>query len=677
MAQQATVATYDPTTKTPTRKTVDVGSKDAFSGGFGLEERIADPKNIAPDKYSSTYKVGGVDYGILKKNPYVSGGSTPVDTTGGTTGKSSVAGMPILTPTSTTPTIPTTPVIPGQGLTDVQKKLTTPQDPTSQADAYTQLTSQAQGEIAKIEQYYASLTAEAERAGGVRESSANAMALAAGMAGSGTAASALEKEKGATRAEKQTITGQLASKIAEVYSNIRSNSISLAQLGQAELGQAETVRQDIQNKAKESLNIFASGGISADIIKQKDPQLYQNLIEQSGMSDYQMAAYIDNNKDNPNKPTIKEVPMPSPDGKSTILRRITFDPVTGKSKEQDFTVNVPFATYDGKAITTTSDGKLLQQQPDGTYKDITPGITGGTTTSQKDYEYYSKQETAAGRTPLTFEQYQSAAKAPAAVKEFMAAQAGGFKGTIMDYQAQKKGGGGLGLDADTINFMAEQYIASPGQAIPSFGQGAAGMAARAQFYNAVANAAEAKGLSGQALAARKAGSTAAQSALTKITTLTAATKAAEKAAISNLDLAYKLGQQYERTGYPTANRFTNWLNGQVGDAQLSAFETALYTGAREYAKVSSGAAGSVAGLTDSATKEAERLVNAAMTQGQLKSTLDTMKADMKNVEEAQNSTLAGLRDQISGGVNTDTTPTQTVPGSGPTPATGSEVPPLF
>ena len=282
-----------------------------------------------------------------------------------------------------------------------------------------------------------------------------------------------------------------------------------------------------------------------------------------------------------------------------------------------------------------------------------------TTTSQKDYEYYKKQEETAGRTPLTFDDWSANAKAPAAVKEYMAAQKAGFTGSILEYQEKKKGVGTI-LDADTLNFMAQQYIASPGSAIPSFGMGVAGMNMRAQFYAAVAQQAEAQGLAGQALAAKKAGATAAQSALTLQQKLTSATQAAEGAAIKNLDLAYNLGQEYDRSGqYPAANRFLNWLNGQTGNTQLSAFEVALYTGAREYAKVASGAAGSISGLTDSATKEAEKLVNAAMTQGQLKSTLDTMKADMKNVNTSQQDSIENLKNIIAG----TTTPTPTPTGN--------------
>ena len=575
-----------------------------------------------------------------------------------------VAGGALPAPATGTPVTPYTPP-------------SAPTDPTSQQGAYDQLKKQSGNAISKIEEYYNSLLKGADVREASRESATNAMALAGHMSGSGTALSSLESAKKVGAQEKSDITGQLAKAVSDVYSNVQSNSMTLAQIGQGEQKDYQAQVDKIKAEAKGNLDTFASGGVSADKIKATDPQLYSDLLAQTGMSEYQMANYLDNNKDNPNRPTVKEIPMPSPDGQSTIIKRISFDPKTGKSTEQDYTVNMPYATFSGSAITTTSEGKMLQQQPDGTYKDITPGISGGNTTTQKDYEFYSAQEKAAGRTPMSFENYQSNLKAPAAVKEFLAAQESGFKGTILDYQMQKKGGGTT-LDSDTIGFMAAQYVASPGSAVPSFGMGAPGMAMRAQFYKAVASEAESKGLTGQALAARKAGSTAAQSALTKMTSQVAFIQSSENAAMKNLDYAAKLGENYNmQTDFPAGNRFINWVQGNVGNKDLTAFETALYTGAREYAKVASGAAGSVAGLTDSATKEAEKMVNSAMTPGQLKSTIETMKVDMENVKQSQTQTIAGLKDQISGGSDFSNTPSTPTDNSSPTPGSSNDVPPLF
>ncbi len=280
------------------------------------------------------------------------------------------------------------------------------------------------------------------------------------------------------------------------------------------------------------------------------------------------------------------------------------------------------------------------------------------TTDTKNYEYYVKQEKAAGRDALNFDEWFTNQKAPAAVKEYLAAKQNGFTGSIIEYQQQKKGSTNATLDADTVQFLADKFLVD-GQ-VPAFGMGTAGATTRVQFWNAVAQDAAAKGMTGAAASANKASYDAAKTSLAAMTKQVSFVTSSEKTAIQNLDYAYTLGQEYERSGtMPKANQFLNWLSGNVGNTQLSAFEVALYTGAREYAKVASGAAGSVSGLTDSATKEAEKLVNAAMTQGQLKSTLDTMKVDMKNVEGNQNAVIQGLKDQISNtlGGSTPETPT--------------------
>ena len=523
-------------------------------------------------------------------------------------------------------------------------------DPTNQADAYAQLSSQAGDEISRIESYYNSILNEETRNGVGRESASNAMALASHMAGSGTAMAALDTEKGVTKANKEATTGLLANAIAGVYSNIRQNSITLAAQGQAELASANAMGKEMTDKVKkdamDGLDVFAGGGISAEKIKEQDPQLYEDLKTQSGMSDYQMDTYLKNKMPTQYQPVTKDIYMAGPDGKTTILKRITVDPITKKSTEQDFTINAPLAEVNPDSLIKGADGSLWQMQNDGTAKNITPGSQ---TTNQKDYEYYVNQTKTAGKTPLSFEDWTANSKAPAAVKEYLAAKAGGFTGTILDYQMQKKGFGAT-LDADTINFLADQYISSPGTAIPSFGMGAAGWAMRAQFYSAVAQQATAKGLTGQALAAQKAASTAAQSGLTKMQTLYSTTQAAEQTAKKNLDYALTLGKDYnQQTMFPAGNRFINWLSGNVGNVKLTAFETALYTGAREYAKVASGAAGSVAGLTDSATKEAESMINSAMTQGQLESTIATMKQDMENVKTSQSDSIVNLNDIIANG----------------------------
>lgn len=121
-----------------------------------------------------------------------------------------------------------------------------------------------------------------------------------------------------------------------------------------------------------------------------------------------------------------------------------------------------------------------------------------------------------------------------------------------------------------------------------------------------------------------------------------ATVTASKTADDNLDLALKQSAAVSRTGSPLVNRYLQWANGHAltGNPALTEFETYIYTAAREYAKVTSGGAASAQGLTDSASKEAERLLNAAQTPQAFAAAVTAMRNDMKNVVGQQRNELA-------------------------------------
>jgi hypothetical protein len=94
----------------------------------------------------------------------------------------------------------------------------------------------------------------------------------------------------------------------------------------------------------------------------------------------------------------------------------------------------------------------------------------------------------------------------------------------------------------------------------------------------------------------------------------------------HMDLALNQSDKVIRTGIPIVNRYTQWAFGQAltGRKELTRFETYIYTAAREYAKVTSGGAMSAQGLTDSASREAEKLLNAAQTPQAFKAAIEAM-----------------------------------------------------
>lgn len=125
-------------------------------------------------------------------------------------------------------------------------------------------------------------------------------------------------------------------------------------------------------------------------------------------------------------------------------------------------------------------------------------------------------------------------------------------------------------------------------------------------------------------------------ALSKIVPYYQMTEAFAETARKNLALAAGQSARVARTGSPIVNRYVQWATGHTltGNPELSRFETYIYTASREYAKVTSGAAMSAQGLSDSATRQAQELINAAQTPEAFQATIEAMNQDMANVESS-------------------------------------------
>ena len=83
---------------------------------------------------------------------------------------------------------------------------------------------------------------------------------------------------------------------------------------------------------------------------------------------------------------------------------------------------------------------------------------------------------------------------------------------------------------------------------------------------------------------------------------------------------------------PSLNRIKNVIAKEGwGSASLAGAEASLYTALGEYAKLRSGSFQSVAGITDSASKEAQNLLNSMMSPSAFQEVSKRMKQDAKNV----------------------------------------------
>jgi hypothetical protein len=139
-----------------------------------------------------------------------------------------------------------------------------------------------------------------------------------------------------------------------------------------------------------------------------------------------------------------------------------------------------------------------------------------------------------------------------------------------------------------------------------------------------------------------------RAALTKLLPQAKATATAANTASDNLDLALEQSAAIGRTDSKLVNRYLQWAQGELTEGKgLSKFETYIYTAAREYAKVASGGALSATGLSDTAAREATKLLNASMSKGAFAGAVDAMRGDMANLQSQQAKTLAGVSSTIA------------------------------
>lgn len=114
-----------------------------------------------------------------------------------------------------------------------------------------------------------------------------------------------------------------------------------------------------------------------------------------------------------------------------------------------------------------------------------------------------------------------------------------------------------------------------------------------------------------------------------------------------LDLAEAYSNKVDRTGSPFFAKYANYLNGKIaGDEDIAAFQALMKTSANEYAKIMSGAASSISGATVSSVADAESIINAEMSKGQISEVMDILRKDAQFRLSSQKDTISSLQSDI-------------------------------
>jgi hypothetical protein len=105
-------------------------------------------------------------------------------------------------------------------------------------------------------------------------------------------------------------------------------------------------------------------------------------------------------------------------------------------------------------------------------------------------------------------------------------------------------------------------------------------------------------------------------------------------ALASLNFAEAAGEKVKRSPTTALNTLRNWWNRDIqGNKELSEFEVYVYSAARDYAKVTSGAEASVAELTVSAAAKADQLLNVSQSPERFAGAIAAMRKDMANAVE--------------------------------------------
>ena len=210
-----------------------------------------------------------------------------------------------------------------------------------------QMLQQSQQQIDAINAQFAATIEQDQYAAKNAQTDVNASASRMGLMGSPTGGAMLSEQ--AQRSNTVIAKDQAAQQAAlsAVYDSVNKNALAQANYEKEQaVSDANTFaknQQAVAATAQAQVAQLAKLGITTNSIQANDPELWATLQKQTGYSDYQLQVSLDNDPNNPNaKQTTQTYAADPNDPNKTIVRRITIDPSTGKSTENDYSLDLPY-----------------------------------------------------------------------------------------------------------------------------------------------------------------------------------------------------------------------------------------------------------------------------------------------------------------------------------------------
>lgn len=215
------------------------------------------------------------------------------------------------------------------------------------------------------------------------------------------------------------------------------------------------------------------------------------------------------------------------------------------------------------------------------------------------------------------------------------------------YHAQLTGGvaGGGPLDPETVQMLGTLYLSGDPSALAGLGQGRAGMAARQQVLKWAAT--QTTGATPD-IALSRADYGANKATLKQMQNYISRADTFQSVFLKNIQQVKKYSEAGVGGSVPVINKWIQAGRRATGDPDVAAFDAAIRTAGREYARIMSGPT-SNAQLTVSAQATADEMLSPNMNAEQLQSVITVMEQDIQNSIQSAADTVDVIKNNISAG----------------------------
>lgn len=207
------------------------------------------------------------------------------------------------------------------------------------------------------------------------------------------------------------------------------------------------------------------------------------------------------------------------------------------------------------------------------------------------------------------------------------------------------------LDPETVQMLAQQYISGDPSALSGLGSGRMGLMARKQVLDFAAKSQQ--GGATPDIALSRAGYAADKATLKQMQNYISRADTFQSVFLKNINQVKKYSQAGVAGEVPVINKWIQAGRRATGDPDVAAFDAAIRTAGREYARIMSGPT-SNAQLTVSAQATADEMLSPNMNADQLQAVINVMEQDIQNSIGAAADTVDAIKSSISAKPDGDT-----------------------